>query len=76
VKLIICLCVFGLSLGMTHGAAADDRIKLNIKLCHTAPREVVEPLAVGWQQMLPYSHVCPLYGKNGKLVLWILTVPG
>ena len=67
------LWAIGLTVASNAGAAADDRIALDVSLCHPAPQKILEHLEISWQHMVPFSHICPLLDKNSKIVFFVLT---
>jgi hypothetical protein len=54
-------------------AAMADRVFLDKNSCRTAPSELLQSLYIGLQEFQPYVDLCPVPGKNGKPILYVLT---
>lgn len=54
-------------------AAGNDRVALDARLCHSAPSSLLKPLPPEWREGGRYIHLCPIYGRNREIVLYIMT---
>jgi hypothetical protein len=54
-------------------AAGTDRVALDVKSCRTAPDELIQSLPEGFRNGGHYIHLCPVFGPDHKIALYVLT---
>lgn len=66
--------ILGALLGLPQpSVAADDRLVLNVEICHQAPPAVLEGLHIGWREFSKYVQICPVARKGSDAALYVLT---